>query len=321
MKIMVAGGNGFLGQHVVSELTRRGHRVVVLSRGTRKPVDTEGVEWIACDVATGDLPLDQIRECGALVNLIGIKREVGSQTFAQVHVEATKHLIEAARKVGLRRFVHISVVAARPDPRNGYHDTKWQAEELVRKSGLDFTILKPGVIYGRGDDMITHLVKMIRFCTLFPVVGRGDSILQPVSGQEVARVVAAALERDISVGKTYEVVGPEPMMLRDVVRTVADGTSLKVWIVPTPIWFQRVAVLLMNVVFRNPLSTPAQLQMLIDGLPGNPVAVATELDVQTEPFLAGTVAKLQGSIRPLFGFTLRLIRGCGAARATPAARL
>jgi len=312
MKVMVAGGSGFLGKHVVSELISRGHRVVVLSRGTRNPIDAEGVTSIVCDVAAGDLPLENMRECNAVVNLIGIKREVASQTFARVHVEATKHLIEAAREAHLERFVHVSVIAARPDPCNGYHDTKWQAEELVRESGLNFTILKPGVIYGPGDDMITHLVKMIRFCPLFPVVGNGESILQPVSGRDVARVVAASLERDVSIGKTYEVVGPERMMLRDVVRTVASGTSLKVCIIPTPIWFQRVSVRLMNALVRNPLSTPAQLQMLIDGLPGNPEPVATELGVQTDPFQARTVAELQRSIRPLFGFTLRFLRGCGS---------
>lgn len=310
MKVMVAGGSGFLGQHVVSELIRRGHRAVVLSRGTRKPSGVEGVEYIACDVAAGDLPLKVLRECDAVVNLIGIKCEVGAQTFAQVHVETTKRLIQAARKAGLKRFVHISVVAARPDPIHGYHDTKWQAENLVRESGLDFTILRPGVIYGPGDDMITHLVKMIKFCPLFPVVGRGDSILQPVSGRDAARVVAAALERDVSFGKTYDVVGPERMRLRDVVRTVAMGTSLKVWIIPTPIWFQRLSVRLMNGLVRNPLSTPAQLQMLIDGLAGNPEPVTRELGVETEPFQAKMVADLQASIRPLFGFTLRFIGGC-----------
>lgn len=316
MNVMVAGGSGFLGRHLIPELISQGHRVVVLSRGTRKAFDTDDVECIACDVAAGKLPLDRMRDCDAIVNLIGIKRQSGGQTFERAHVEATRHLIEAARQVGLERFVHISVVAARPDARHGYQDTKWQAEELVRESGLDFTILKPGVIYGRGDDMITHLVKMIRFCPLFPVVGKGASILQPVFCGDVARVVAAVLKRDVSIGKTYEVVGPEPMLLRDVVRTVANGTSLKVWIIPTPIWFQRVSVRAMNAIFRNPLSTPAQLQMLIDGLPGNPEPVERELGVRTQPFQAETVAELQASIPPLFGFTLRFIRGCGSYNTT-----
>jgi NADH dehydrogenase len=311
MNVIVAGGSGFLGRFVVSELTARGHHVIVLSRRTPEVPDTDDVEYISCDVASGRLPLERLRNCDAIVNLTGIKRSSSTQTFEQVHVDAVKHLIEAARQLGLRRFVHISVVAARPDDRHAYHDTKWQAEELMRDSGLDFTILRPGVIYGRGDDMITHLVKMIRFCPLFPVVGKGDSFLQPVSGEEVARVVAAALERDVSIRKSYDVVGPQTMMLRDVVRTVAGGTGLNVWILPTPVLFQRVSVWGMNVLFRNPLSTPAQLQMLIDGLAGNPEAVKSELGVETQLFDAATVAGVQESIPSLFGLTLRFIRGSG----------
>ena len=92
--------------------------------------------------------------------------------------------------------------------------------------------------------------------------------------------------------------------------------GLKVWIIPTPVWFQRVSVRAMNAIFRNPLSTPAQLQMLIDGLPGNPEPVERELGVRTQPFQAETVAELQASIPPLFGFTLRFIRGCGSYNTT-----
>ena len=99
-------------------------------------------------------------------------------------------------------------MCSRPDPRSAYHDTKWRAEELVRSSGLDWTILKPAVIYGPGDDMVSHLVKMIRFAPVFPVVGRGDSLLQPVHAGDVAAAVVGALGNDRSIGKAYDVVGP-----------------------------------------------------------------------------------------------------------------
>ena len=306
MKVVVAGGSGFLGRHVIAELTARGHLVLLLSRGSREPAASDRVESIRCDVAAGNLPVEQMRGCDAIVNLIGIKRETGSQTFKRAHVDVSRNLIQTARDADIQRYVHISVVASRPDPRSAYHDTKWTAEELVRDSGLEFTILKPGVIYGRGDDMITHLVKMIRFVPVFPVVGKGDSILQPVNGLDVAKAVAAGLEREDSIGKTYDVVGPEPMALREVVRTVAEATSLKLWIVNTPIWFQRVAVRIMNALFRNPLSTPAQLQMLIDGLPGDPEPMIRELQVHPMSFSSDTVREYAGPIPPLFGFSLRL---------------
>jgi uncharacterized protein YbjT (DUF2867 family) len=305
MRVIIAGGTGFLGRHVTEALRAAGHSVLLLARGTRPAVAADGVEVVQADVAAGALPLESLRGCDALVNLIGIKREQGTQTFEGSHVEATRHLIEAARALGIGRFIHISVVCSRPDPRSPYHDTKWRAEELVRSSGLAFTILKPGVIYGPGDDMITHLVKMIRFAPVFPVVGRGDSILQPVHAADVAAAVVGALASDRSVGKGYDVVGPQRLTLRAVVETVARGVGLRLWIVGTPVWSQRAAVGLMNALVRNPLSTPAQLQMLIDGLSGDPAPAREDLGVEPRPFTVDEVRELARPIPSLFGVSLR----------------
>ena len=143
MKVIVAGGTGFLGRHVTAALHAAGYRAVLLARGTREPALADGVEVVRCDVGAGPIPLEPLRGSDAIINLVGIKREEGQQTFARVHVDATRHLLAAAKALGLRRFVHVSVVCSRPDARSAYHDTKWQAEQLVRASGLDFTILKP----------------------------------------------------------------------------------------------------------------------------------------------------------------------------------
>jgi NADH dehydrogenase len=241
-----------------------------------------------------------------VVNLAGIKREAGAQTFEAVHVGATHRLLAACREAGIRRFVHVSVVCSRPDARSPYHDTKWRAEEAVRASGLEVTIIKPGVIYGRGDDMITHLVRMIRFAPVFPVVGRGTSILQPVDVRDVAESIAAALERDISVGATYDLVGPERLTLRDVVRTAAEGAGLDLVTLPTPILLHRIAVRVMALT-PAPLSTPAQLQMLVDGLYGDPAPAQRDLGIVPRPFTADSVRAVEAAIGPLLGVSLRLV--------------
>jgi uncharacterized protein YbjT (DUF2867 family)/membrane protease YdiL (CAAX protease family) len=304
MRIAVAGGSGFLGRHIVEALRARSHSVLVLARGRRgTPL---GTELVACDLARDPLPAERLRGCDAVVNLAGIKREDGTQTFEAVHVEATQRLLAACHEAKVRRFVHVSVVCSRPDPGLPYHDTKWRAEEAVRGSGLDFTILRPGVIYGPGDDMVTHLVRMIRFASLFPVVGRGDSVLQPVDVRDVAEAVAAALDRPRSVGGTYDVVGPERHTLAGVVRTVAEGTGLGVRLVPTPIAIQRIAVRMMDAVLPEPLSTPAQLQMLVDGLYGDMKPARRDLGLVPRPFTAESVRALAPTIGPLFGFSLRL---------------
>ncbi len=317
MRVIVAGGTGFLGRHVTAALLAAGHRVVLLARGTRVTASAEGVEVVRCDVGAGPVPLEALRGSDALINLVGIKREEGTQTFARVHVDATRRLLATAKALGLRRFVHVSVVCSRPDARSGYHDTKWRAEQLVRASGLEFTILKPAVVYGPGDDMVTHLVKMIRFAPVFPVVGRGDAILQPVHVQDVALAATRALDRNQAVGKTYDVVGPTRMTLRAVVGTVAEATDLKLWIVNTPVAWQRIAVRLMDAVTRNPLSTPAQLQMLVDGLYGDPAPAAADLGIAPTPFTAEVVRELATPIPPLFGFTLRHLPRLSGPRGKP----
>jgi len=313
MRVVVSGGTGFLGRHVTEALRAAGHAVVLVARGSRAVAAADGVEVVRADVAAGRLPVESLRGADAVVNLIGIKREQGAQTFERAHVEATRHLVEAARSQNVRRFVQISVVRCRPDPASPYHDSKWRAEELVRSGGLAWTILRPGVIYGPGDDMVTHLVKMIRFAPVFPVVGRGDSLLQPVHAGDVAAAVAGALANDRSVGKTYDVVGPERMSLRAVVETVARGVGLPLRVVGTPVWFQRAAVGVMNALFRNPLSTPAQLRMLIDGLYGDPAPAREDLGVEPRPFTADEVRRLAATIPSLFGVSLRRAgRGAGA---------
>jgi membrane protease YdiL (CAAX protease family) len=169
------------------------------------------------------------------------------------------------------------------------------------------TILKPGVIYGPGDDMVTHLVKMIRFAPVFPVVGEGRSILQPVDVRDVASAVAFALEREESRGRSYDIVGPERLTLREVVRTVARALGLRLWVVPTPVALQRAAVGVMNALSRRPLSTPAQLQMLIDGLHGDPEPARRDLGIEPRRFTVEAVRSLVAPVPPLFGFSLRLV--------------
>lgn len=294
MKIIVAGGTGFLGRHVVNALISKGHRLLLLARQPKEPVNKEA-ESISCNVAAGPLPIDEIRGSGAIVNLVGIKREDKRQTFEDAHIHVVENLIRAAKELAIGRFIHISVVCSRPDPKSAYHDTKWRAEELIRQSGLGFTILKPGVIYGRGDDLVRHLVKMIRSAPIFPVVGSGDTILQPVDVRDVAFAVASCLETKHSIEKTYEIVGPKRMTLREVVKTVAKGLQRKVLILPTPIWVQRIAVRIMNALSNDPLSTPAQLQMLIDGLYGDPEPARQDLGLNPRSFTPESVGEIVSS--------------------------
>jgi NADH dehydrogenase len=301
MRVAVFGASGFVGRYVSAALVEQGHEVVGFGR-TRA-----GGGQIAFDIVTAPPPLAALSGCDAIVNLIGIKREVAAQTFEAAHVGVVEKLIAAAKAARITRVVHVSVVCSRPDPTSPYHDTKWRAEQLWHASQLDVTVLRPGVVYGRGDDMLTHLVKMIRFIPLFPVVGGGRSLLQPVDVRDVAKAVVAALESRQAVGKTYDVVGRDRLELGAIVRTIADALGLPLLIVPTPRPLMRTAVAWMEQLMSQPLSTPSQLRMLEEGLVGDPEPMRRELGIEPRALTPAAVREATGDVEPLFGQSLRLL--------------
>ncbi len=268
--VAVVGGTGFLGRHVCAALQESGRGVRLLSRRR------------GCDART--IRAEDLRGCDAVVNLAGIKREQAGQTFQAVHVDLVARLIDAMKGAGIRRLVHISVVVARPDAALPYHDTKHKGEELVRGSGLDWTILRPGVIYGVGDDLLSHLSLMLRTAPVFPIVNDGRAPMMPVHAGDVAKAVAAALERTESVGKTIDVVGPDRLELRDVVRRTAEAMGLPVRIWPTPVGLMKLPVSIMEATMTQPLSTRAQLAMLVEGLAGDPEPARRILGLEAAPF-------------------------------------
>jgi NADH dehydrogenase len=268
--VAVVGGAGFLGRHVSSALRAAGEDVRVLSRRG------------GCD-ATRIGP-ESLRGCDAVVNLAGIKREAGGQTFQAVHVDLVTRLVEAMKAAGVRRLVHISVAVARSSPDLPYHDTKWKGEEVVRASGLDWTVLRPGVIYGVGDDLLSHLALMIGTAPVFPIVNDGGAPMMPVHAGDVAAAVTGALRTPAAVGKTYDVVGPDRLTLRDVVRRVAEALGRRVAILPTPVALLRIPVAVMERTMKQPLSTRAQLAMLVEGLSGDPEPARRDLGVEPAPF-------------------------------------
>ena len=228
MIVLVAGGTGFVGRHVVNALKRRGHQVVVHHRGFRA------------------IPT----HADAIVNLVGIIRE-GSQTFVGAHVGKTRQLLRLGKKYKVRQFVQVSALGARDDG-TPYQRTKFQAEELVRRSGLPYAIIRPSVIFGPSDRSINKFRAVARtgFLPLF-----GNGTVQPVSVETVASVVAAAVERRIR-DRIAEIGGPEVFTYRQLAYRIHPG--VRAFLLPSPIR----ALLTFIGRFLPPLPTPDMERML-----------------------------------------------------------
>ncbi len=303
MKIAVTGGTGFLGSHLATRLTKSGHEVVLIGRRNRnlpvKDAATERIHAIGLD-DPGALET-AFTGCDAVAHCAGINRELGSQTYRRVHVDGTRHVIDAARAVGVKRMVLISFLRARPKCGIPYHESKWAAEEIVRKSGLPFTILKPGVIYGKGDHMIDHLTRAFLTFPVFGLVGFRDTLVRPVAVQDVARVLESALVERTLEGKTVSVLGPEEMTLREAVERVANELGKQPWMIRLPLRFHYLLAWLAEKTMVTPLTSLAQVRILAEGIV-EPLPFAEELPEPLRPRLAFCPEAIRAALPPLEKF-------------------
>jgi NADH dehydrogenase len=221
MKIFLSGGTGFVGGHLRKALTERGYeiRLLVHKRGVSFE---QGVEPVEGDLTLPGTFSAALPGCDAAINLVGIIREFPARgaTFEKLHVEGAKNMLHAAQAAGVKRYIHMSALGTRPDATSAYHRSKYRAEELVRASGLDWTIFRPSIIFGPGDEFVNRLAGFIRSLPAVPVIGDGSYRLQPMAGADVARCFAMALEMPETRGKTFELCGPDRFTYNDLLDTI-----------------------------------------------------------------------------------------------------
>jgi uncharacterized protein YbjT (DUF2867 family) len=257
MRIAITGGTGFVGRHLAARLRAAGHEVVVLSRRTGHGLGSSSADGL----------VQSFRGCEAIVHCAGINRELGAQTYDAVHVRGTTEVIAAATLAGVPRIVMLSFLRARPDGPTTYHRSKWAAEELIRASGLTYTILKAGVIHGRGDHMLDHLSHAFHTFPVFALVGLRDRPVRPVAVDDVARILEAAALGDARLADaTIAVLGPETMPLGEAVRRVARVTGRHPLFVRLPIAAHLLIAEIAEWTMRVPLIAIAQVRILAEGV-------------------------------------------------------
>lgn len=237
MRIFLVGGTGFVGGHLRSVLREYGHELRLLTH-RRHAACEEGVVAVLGDATRPETYRDALKGCDAVINLLGIIREFPGQgvTFQRLHVQATGHVLQAVQEAGIRRYLHMSALGARADAPSAYHRSKFQAEELVKASGLDWTIFRPSVIFGPKDDFINKLAAMVDTLPVVPVIGSGNYRLQPIAGDDVARCFTMALTMAETVGKAYDLCGCDRFSYRELLDVIGSvfGTY-HVRILPVPL--------------------------------------------------------------------------------------
>jgi len=270
MRIAITGGTGFVGSNVAEELLKDGHEVVLISR--KIPKIKKALNRINqasfLPIALGDKNLltKAFDGCEAVIHCAGINREIGSQTYANVHIHGTRNVIDAAKASNVKKILFISFLKARPNSGSAYHESKWLSEEMIRKSGLDYTILKPGVIYGRGDHMLDHLSQAFLSLPVFAFVGFRDRNIRPVAIEDLTKIIkSVVIEKKLSF-KTVPVLGPEELSLCTAVRRVAHVLGKNPFFIRLPVSIHYLIAWLLERIMVTPLVSLAQIRILSEGL-------------------------------------------------------
>jgi uncharacterized protein YbjT (DUF2867 family) len=311
MKIAITGGTGFVGRNIALVLAAEHHELVLIARGLDKsdPSIRRLARFAAVDLDSTAELARVMAGCEAVIHCAGINREHGDQTFRRVHIEGTRHVVEAACQVGARKIVLISFLRARPNCGSLYHESKWAAEEIVRRSGLDYTVLKCGVIYGKGDHMLNHLSHAFYTFPVFAFVGFREKPIRPNAVEDIARIAIACIVDDTISRKTVAVVGPEELTLREAVRRVASVVGRQPLMFPMPVWFHRILGWCLERVMEVPMVSTAQVQMLHEGL-AEPAQPCDPLPPNLTPRIGFTPEQIRKGLPAPGPFTWRDLRCC-----------
>lgn len=297
MELLLTGGTGFVGHTVLAALRAEGHRVRLLARRPNTAEVRDLATKHGATVAAGDIldsgSLAQAAQgADGVVHLVGIISEAGRVTFENVHTRGTQNVVAAAATVGAKRFVHMSALGTRPGAVSRYHQTKWAAEECVRRSGLEWTIFRPSLIYGPEDHFVNMFARMARYSPILPVIGTEGARFQPVDVKSVARAFARAPSTAQSVGQTFDVCGPDRLTLGQILADILAATGRRRLLVRIPGGLARLQAGLLTVLYAGLLHRPPplnrdQLIMLSEDNLGNPEPANKMFGLTPPPFCEG----------------------------------
>ena len=265
MTVLVTGPTGFLGRRVVHKLVEHNYEVrcLVRSPGRERIFDQLAVDVYYGDVNNADALASACQGIDQVVHLVGVIREGRNTTYDSVNRVGTENTVAAAVAAGsVSQFLQISAVGAVNDPELPYLKSKWQAEQAVISSGLPYTIIRPSLIFGRGDEFMNSLASLVRLFPLVPVISGGRNRLQPIWVDDLAQCIALSLSRHDLQGHTLELGGPDQLSYNQIVDIIARAMGKRRMKVHVPLWVMGMNAAVMQRLMSRPPINSEMLKML-----------------------------------------------------------
>ncbi|MDD3288834.1 MAG: complex I NDUFA9 subunit family protein [Alphaproteobacteria bacterium] len=225
--ITIFGGTGFLGRYVVAQLAREGYSIRIPTRNIENAAhlrtmgDVGQIIPFLCSAHRDAQVATALKGANTAINLIGIMRESGHDTFQNIHVETAARIARIAKEEGVQNFLHLSVLGASEKSRSAYARSKMAGEKAVRTFFPNAVVFRPDLIFGSEEGYLNRLISPSWFSPITVLVGGGTEIISPIYAKDVASGIATALPKRSTQGKTYELTGPNAYSLKALLELVA----------------------------------------------------------------------------------------------------
>ena len=288
MKVFLTGATGFVGSHILQDLLEAKHTVVALVREgseSKLPVNPEQLEIVQGDALNKSSYQESISGCDAVINLIGIIREFPQKgiNFERMHVRTTQFLVEAGLAKDVDRYIQMSALGVSHESDSKYFTTKARAEDMIRASGLNHTIIRPSLIFGPGDEFINYFADIIRKFHTIPVIGHGKYRMEPVYIEDVSQTFVQSLDKPETMNQTFEIGGPERFEYEEMMHIVKR--ALGTWAItihyPKSLMMTLASMLQYYKFF--PLTTDQIIQLFEENITDDDT-VYKVFDIQPTPF-------------------------------------
>ncbi|RRI01112.1 complex I NDUFA9 subunit family protein [Mesorhizobium tamadayense] len=264
--VVVFGGSGFVGRHVVRALAKRGYRIRVACRrpdlaGHVQPLGNVGqIQPVQANVRVRWSVDRAVQGADHVVNLVAILHQTGRQKFGSVHEFGARAVAEAARSVGAG-LTHISALGADLNSPSDYARTKALGEKAVFETIPDAVIFRPSINFGPEDSFFNRFANMARYSPVLPLIGGGQTKFQPVYVGDVAEAVARSVDGKVEGGQIYELGGPQVLTFKECMEELLAVVDRKRMLLPVPWWVANLQASILQLL-PNPMLTKDQVLQL-----------------------------------------------------------
>lgn len=264
-EVTVFGGSGFVGRHLVPRLMASGAKVRIAARHVDRlrPLSQshQQLETVKADVLDDASVASAVAGASCVLNLVGILTEADGQTYDAIHVEGARRVALAAKKAGALRLIHVSALGASREAPARSDRTKAEGERVVRAAFPGATLVRPSLVFGRDDHFFNRLAAMARRSPVLPLIGGGRTKFEPLYVGDMAAALSTILQRPATVGRTYELGGPEVHSFRELLELLLAAIGLRRVLVSIPFPLAEIQAAILELLPAPPL-TRDQVRLL-----------------------------------------------------------